>query len=371
MYNAAAPCKSLPLLLGGNHTRFMDTPIGDWTDPNGNLSRPDQQLLARRYMTAAFDLFLKNDTCGWHYSYGSLSTDSRVTMTTATKYLAPRPFMLISPLRGSYSGDVLLEWHRARTLNPRDTVAYTIQLADDANFASIFRQLTGNDSTFTVPETQLHASNYWRVVARNSPSTSTLSSNYGLFSHPVPVELLSFSADVRDGLVTLSWTTVSETNCAGFLVEKSRDGISFASCGFVSGAGTSLQEHHYRFTEAFGDCHFFRLRQTDADGSFEYSPVVRIEGKKYHEPTLAISPNVLAANTRQQLSVTYALPASGHVLLQIMDATGRCVRILRDAMEDEGSHAVALTGSAIPAGLYFATLRTAGVLRVVKIVVLR
>jgi hypothetical protein len=266
---------------------------------------------------------------------------------------------------------VLLEWHRARTLNPRDTVSYTIQLADDASFGSIFRQLSGNDSTFTVPEAQLRSSNYWRVIARNSASTSTMSANFGLFSHSVPVELLSFSADVLAGVVTLLWTTASETNCVGFVVEKSRDGISFASCGFVPGAGTTRQAQRYRFEEAFGDCLFFRLRQTDTDGSLEYSPVIRIEVAPPRELSLAIQPNVLSASTRQRISISYNLPGSSHVLMQITDATGRNVRTLHDASEDAGSHAVALTGSAIPAGVYFVTLRTAGALRVAKFVVHR
>lgn len=88
---------------------------------------------------------------------------------------------------------------------------------------------------------------------------------------------------------TLMWTTASETNNQFFIIEKSKNGIDFEMIGKVKGMGTSAKAQSYTFTEqkknkTFARV-FYRLVQTDLDGTTSFSHVVVLtnndEGKLF------------------------------------------------------------------------------------------
>ncbi|MBR9974196.1 MAG: hypothetical protein KFF77_01320 [Bacteroidetes bacterium] len=108
MYRAAMPFKSLAVLQGGNHTRCMDVSAFDWTDPNGTMSRSQQQALTRRYMTAAFDYHIKGDSCGGSFSYGSNATHADVQLSFVTGPAWPVELGELSIQRNG--SDVRLRW---------------------------------------------------------------------------------------------------------------------------------------------------------------------------------------------------------------------------------------------------------------------
>jgi hypothetical protein len=85
----------------------------------------------------------------------------------------------------------------------------------------------------------------------------------------VPVELASFSSIIiGDNDLKLTWVTVSETNNLGFYVERSNDGVSYETIGFVDGSGTSTEEITYSLMdEALPAGNYsYRLRQVDFNG---------------------------------------------------------------------------------------------------------
>lgn len=96
----------------------------------------------------------------------------------------------------------------------------------------------------------------------------------------LPVELTAFTAQMDGAAVLLTWQTASETNNAGFDVQrqgaKSPDG--WETLAFVEGAGTTseLQTYRYRVTDADVGPYHFRLKQVDIDGAFTFSDEVRI-----------------------------------------------------------------------------------------------
>ncbi|MFA6542768.1 MAG: G8 domain-containing protein, partial [Bacteroidota bacterium] len=67
-------------------------------------------------------------------------------------------------------------------------------------------------------------------------------------TNPLPVELSSFSAVARSGNIELSWSTATETNNAGFGVEKYVKG-NWTKIGFADGAGTSNAPRKYSFID--------------------------------------------------------------------------------------------------------------------------
>lgn len=92
----------------------------------------------------------------------------------------------------------------------------------------------------------------------------------------VPVELLSFEGELMDRGVDLKWETATEINNEGFEIERSEDGVEWKNIGFVEGNGTTNDNESYTFLDQnpMTGGNYYRLKQMDYDGAFEYSDVV-------------------------------------------------------------------------------------------------
>lgn len=95
-------------------------------------------------------------------------------------------------------------------------------------------------------------------------------------SDPLPIELISFSANCNDGMVDFKWTTASETNNNRFVVERSADGNSFEQVVEVEGSNNSNYVIDYvAIDEApLEKVSYYRLKQIDYDGKTDYSDLV-------------------------------------------------------------------------------------------------
>lgn len=96
-------------------------------------------------------------------------------------------------------------------------------------------------------------------------------------SNPLPVVWLSFDARAINADASLTWATLLERRCAYYEIERSTDGILFSKIGYQLCRNSTL-EQTYTFLDANpGKGNFFyRLRQVDTDGKFEYSPVKKV-----------------------------------------------------------------------------------------------
>jgi len=101
--------------------------------------------------------------------------------------------------------------------------------------------------------------------------------------YPLPVELLSFSSFVVDDNVTLNWSTATETNNAGFQIERNKKlevrSEEWNSIGFVNGSGTTtkIKSYSYKDENLAAGKYLYRLKQIDLDGTFEYSNIIEAE----------------------------------------------------------------------------------------------
>lgn len=94
----------------------------------------------------------------------------------------------------------------------------------------------------------------------------------------LPVELISFTGHEADEAVQLDWQTASELNNAGFEIQRMALNGTWETIGFVAGAGTTQHTQHYTYLDRLapnGD-NYYRLKQIDYDGQFEYSQVVHV-----------------------------------------------------------------------------------------------
>jgi hypothetical protein len=95
----------------------------------------------------------------------------------------------------------------------------------------------------------------------------------------LPITLLTFTGICKDDIVELYWSTVSEVNNDYFTVEKSLDGENWEYVDMVLGAGNSNELINYSSEDEnySGILTYYRLKQTDYDGMFVYSPIIAIE----------------------------------------------------------------------------------------------
>lgn len=97
-------------------------------------------------------------------------------------------------------------------------------------------------------------------------------------SEPLPVEFLYFRGNNDNGIL-LEWATASEKDNDKFEIERSETGGDFYYIGTVQGNGThsGLLEYTYKDASFTSGVVFYRLKQIDFDGEFEYSQVIRLE----------------------------------------------------------------------------------------------
>lgn len=99
--------------------------------------------------------------------------------------------------------------------------------------------------------------------------------NNGTVQGVLPIELLSFEAFPGKDDVKLKWKTATELNNSHFDIERSGDGRNYSKIGEVKGAGTTNQVISYVFTDdsPVSRQNYYRLKQVDFDGAYEYGPV--------------------------------------------------------------------------------------------------
>jgi hypothetical protein len=181
---------------------------------------------------------------------------------------------------------------------------------------------------------------------------------------PLPVEFTSFSATVQSGRSFLSWQTATELNNSHFDVERSDNGRDFVKIGQVAGHGTTTEMKNYIFTDSrpVNQLAYYRLRQVDYDGAYEYSKIVVAQANNLSGIQLSVYPNPAS----DRMFIQTSGPASIH-RLELLDISGRLVADLKECIgENDFVTEVPLTG--LKPGIYLLTYQTvtndSGALRV-------
>jgi len=195
------------------------------------------------------------------------------------------------------------------------------------------------------------------IFTTTDPDNPTITVPITMTVGIIPVELTSFTADVNDGNVLLNWTTATETNNKGFEIERASSPTvprqdDWEKIGFVEGHGTTVEINDYSFTDieknVSTDKLYYRLKQIDYDGKFEYSDVVEVEivpakfdlGQNY--------PNPFNPSTK----IKYALPTESAVRLSVYNILGEEVARLVNGLVQAGYHEISWNASQLPSGLY-------------------
>jgi hypothetical protein len=158
---------------------------------------------------------------------------------------------------------------------------------------------------------------------KTGAKVTSVSESTTTYAQPLPIELLEFKASESKGIIRLNWITSSEVNNDYFTIERSVDGKNFTSIGILKSKGNSTEDTYYQYEDkGFPQGQlYYRLLQTDYDGSSKYSKIIGIQGKDAtHKVTIFPSPS----------SEFIAIQASGLVTslmrIQLYDLNGSLLR---------------------------------------------
>ena len=161
----------------------------------------------------------------------------------------------------------------------------------------------------------------------------------------LPVTLTEFTATPHDNEAVLQWQTAQEENSNFFAIERSTDGKTFTTIGTVPAAGNSVAPRNYSFTDLAPQQNddFYRLRQTDLDGNFTYSPVRLLN--------FSNGANSLVWYANGPRSVQVYLPKGSNEHYVLFDMTGH---LLRQGQLDNGMTLI----DDLSAGIYIVNVFT-------------
>ena len=174
----------------------------------------------------------------------------------------------------------------------------------------------------------------------------------------VPVELVSFTADIMGNIVQLNWRTATEVNNYGFEIERRINEREWDNIGFVEGEGNSISPKSYSFTDknlVGGSRIQYRLKQIDTDGSFEYSSIVELQIVPYQYELSQNYPNPFNPNT----VIEFSLPDNaGNVKLSIYNSLGEKLAELVNSALTSGKYQYQWNAQNVATGIYIYELRT-------------
>lgn len=109
----------------------------------------------------------------------------------------------------------------------------------------------------------------------------------------LPIELVYFEVFPNEkGFVQIDWQTATESNNDYFSIERSKNGIDWTEIGREKGAGNSSIVLSYSSVDQspYIGVSYYRLKQTDFNGTLEYSPLKSVNIELYY-PEIQLYPN--------------------------------------------------------------------------------
>lgn len=108
---------------------------------------------------------------------------------------------------------------------------------------------------------------------------------------PLPVELLNFDYSCDNQNILFNWCTATEVNSDHFTLLHSPDGTHFQPLISIPGQGNSTSKKCYDFLleDKKVNSHYFRLSQTDFDGSTELFKIIYVDACVPKDEIIAVN----------------------------------------------------------------------------------
>jgi len=183
----------------------------------------------------------------------------------------------------------------------------------------------------------------------------------------LPVELTQFGARCGDDGILITWQTASETNNDYFTLEKSENAVDFIQIAEIQGAGNSVDliEYHFLDERYVSGTFYYRLKQTDFDGSSKYSNIViaNCYANGSANPVVIAYPNPF----NDELSVTAWNLPEGEITLTLTDLFGKDY-YRKELKTDKGEFSITLFLKDIAPAVYLLKITKGEFTRTIKVV---
>ena len=266
--------------------------------------------------------------------------------------------------------------------------SYNLQVSTVSDFASTITDETGlTETTYTVPGLSGNVQYYWHVSATNVAGTGDYSGTWDFTTDAsLPVELSLFSAEPVNTGILIQWTTESETENIGFILERNSCQTdnqnwqiiaSYQTHDALKGQGNTSTRIEYTFTDITAqsnESYQYRLSDVNTEGKVHIYDVVEVSMPDAPEMTKLDPPFPNPFNP--QTKINYQLSEAGHVEITVFDLMGRTVQTLVNGQQSAGSynlywHGRDEAGNQMASGTYLILLKTTGEVKTQKTVLLR
>ncbi len=172
----------------------------------------------------------------------------------------------------------------------------------------------------------------------------------------LPVELIYVNAEPKTNSIAVTWATAIEINNKGFEVQRSTDGVTFSTIGWVDGGNNSTMTLAYEYDDMNVQeniTYYYRLNQIDNDGASTLSYVVSAKiGGTTEFVVSEPMPNPAVDVTRMVITTS----AAQSVEVRVVDVTGRVVSENKNVALSAGSNTVSIDVQTLASGQYLAVV---------------
>jgi hypothetical protein len=313
------------------------------------------------YAQANFSLFPATNTANVGQTFTievrvdlNQSTNTQLDVAEAYLNFDPAHLQVVgTPTNSSPLGFVILDNGDNLTGKTYFSAGSTTPVTADFTLETItFQAIAGGTTSISFntgpgPKTDAFRSGNSILGTLSAPVTINIA-----VAGPLPVTFMDFSAGSQENNVILKWTTSTEINNKGFEIQRSQDRTAWTVLGFVNSAGNTGEEKKYNYSDNKLEPgrYYYRLKQQDHNGKFEYSQVVSVKlgGSKFFELGQN-QPNPFSGKT----SISFTLAEKRKVTLTLFDSQGRLIKTLLNATKEEGNHIIDLNFQTLKSGIYY------------------
>ena len=271
-------------------------------------------------------VFIQNLTGSTLFPIGTSDYYAPVTVNAASGNFkaSVTPLQTSVPPGLGYS-TVNLEWNIQRVSGPAADITVQWNTANESPSFSSYRNRCGlfhhDGTTWGMVSATGGANSAGSVHTKTATAVNSFSPFAMFTSATLPVEITQFTGKQQGQHAQLSWTTASEKNNVGFEIQRNTEGSVFESIGFVKSKGNTNALTDYVFWDNnFTKTSYYRLKQTDLDGTETFSKVITIENTSKNS-AITVFPNPIL---RGPLNIQLADNATADAVnVEVFNANGQ------------------------------------------------
>lgn len=216
-------------------------------------------------------------------------------------------------------------------------------------------------TSVTTQTIKVYSAASYSVTVTNAGGCTANAATSVFVTTPLPVQLIDFNLmEVNDG-IQINWTTAAENNNAYFTLEHSSNGMEWQELNKINSLGNSntLSNYSYLDDKPFEGINYYKLKQTDFNGSYSYLNTKTIYFKSQHSNDFIVT--LFPNPTSNYLNITSTKNATA----QLFTAQGLAVStpLILNAKEEKQ-----INVQTLPLGIYIFKIKTDSSLKTVKIV---